>query len=246
MFVSRNPSGPSLEEHLGEFADLLRELSAHIGRETHFTHVPHAANWKLLVENVLECYHCAAVHPETFVAGLGVGRKPIADVRLAGGHSSSHFPRVPTKREPLRRKIISHLDGRAFAHDSFFHLFIFPNLFISSTEGTAFYVGHAVPRTPDATTLRVRLFEPAVELSAGGRLRQDAINQQGAALGLQVIEEDRAVLERVQCGVRYADRPAVLGDEEVRIEAFHRAYAAAMSDRTAVPASVSVRSAGAV
>jgi phenylpropionate dioxygenase-like ring-hydroxylating dioxygenase large terminal subunit len=229
VFVSRDPAGPSLDTFLGEFAPLLRDLSHHIGSETHYGLVPHAANWKLLVENVLECYHCATVHPETFVTGLGVGRKPISDLQIAGPHSSSHFPRVPTKRESLRKKIVSHLDSREFAHDSFFHVYVFPNLFISSTEGTAFYVGHALPGSAGQTMLRTRLFEPNVELTSGGRARQDAINKQGTALAIQVIEEDRAILETVQRGVTAADRPAVLGTEEVRIHAFHHAYAQCMA-----------------
>lgn len=229
VFFSREAAPEPLETYLGEFAPLLRDLSRHIGRETHFGAVEHAANWKLLVENVLECYHCASVHPETFVTGLGVGRKPISDVRTEGMHSSSHFPRVETRRESLRRRIVSHLDSREFAHDSFFHIHIFPNLFISSTEGTAFYVGHALPRGPASTTLRVRFFEPNVELTTGGRARQDAINAQGVALGLQVIEEDRAILENVQRGVEAADRPPMLGDEEVRLRAFSAVYETCMA-----------------
>lgn len=234
VFVARDPDAPPLEMFLGKFAPLLRELSGYIGAETHFGGIAHAANWKLLVENVLECYHCATVHPETFVAGLGVGRQPIADVDVAevkggGAHSSSHFPRVPIKRESLRKRIISHLDGRAFAHDSFFHVHIFPNLFISSTEGTTFYVGHAIPRTADATHLRIRFFEPAVELSGSTRARQDTINQQSTPLGLQVIEEDRTILEQVQRGMTIDDRSALLGGEEIRIAAFHRAYGRIMS-----------------
>lgn len=231
VFVSRDPAGPSLEAFLGEFAPMIRDLSGHIGNETHYSLVPHAANWKLLVENVLECYHCATVHPETFIAGLGVGRKPIADVQIAGPHSSSHFPRVPTRRESLRKRIVSHLDNREFAHDSFFHVYIFPNLFISSTEGTAFYVGHALPDSPDRTTLRIRLFEPNVTLTESGRLRQEVINKQGSSLALEVIEEDRRILETVQRGMVAADRMAVLGSEEVRILSFHDAYQQAMADK---------------
>lgn len=224
VFVARDPDAPPLDQFLGTFAPLLRDLSRHIGQEIHYGVVQHAANWKLLVENVLECYHCATVHPETFVAGLGVGRKPIADVQISEAHSASHFPRVPTRREALRRKIVSHLGGREFVHDSFFHIHIFPNLFISSTEGTAFYVGHALPHSATETTLRTRLFEPNVELSEAARLRQDAINKQGTALALQVIEEDRVILETVQRGMRVADRSAVLGSEEIRIQTFHKAY----------------------
>lgn len=238
VFVARDADIPDLDTFLGPFATLLRDLSGYIGSQTYFGTMAHAANWKLLVENVLECYHCATVHPQTFVHGLGVGRQPIRDVEINetiwGAHSSSHFPRTPIKREALRRKLVSHLEGRAFAHDSFFHVHIFPNLFISSTEGTNFYVGHAVPVAADATMLRIRFFEPAVELVDRARIRQDAINQQGIPLGLEVIEEDRRILEQVQRGVSIADRAAVLGEEEVRIAAFHDGYDRAMARRMPV------------
>lgn len=234
VFVARNANAPSLVGFLGPFAKLLRELSDYMGTQTYFGGVAHAANWKLLVENVLECYHCSTVHPQTFVEGLGVGREPIRDVEIAhtpgGVHSSSHFPRVPIKREALRRKLVSHLDGRAFAHDSFFHVHIFPNLFISSTEGTNFYVGHAIPRAAQATQLRIRFFEPAVELSPSDRVRQDAINTRSVPLGRRVIEEDRAILETVQRGITIADRLPALGNEEVRIAAFHSGYQRMMTD----------------
>lgn len=229
VFVSMEASPAPLREYLGDFAPLLEQLSGAIGALTHQETLSHAANWKLLVENVLECYHCGYVHPETFVKGLGIGKKPIADVRLDRGHSSSHFPKSPTARDALKARAVAHLADREFAHDSFFHVHIFPNLFISSTEGTAFYVGHALPRAVDATDLRMRFFAPAVELDARAQLRQDMINNQGAALGKQVINEDRAILETVQRGMAAANRPPLLGVDEVRIEAFAAAYEARMS-----------------
>lgn len=224
LFVSMDASPPPLAEYLGEFGPVLEQLSGAMGALTDHDVIPHAANWKLLVENVLECYHCGYVHPETFVKGLGIGKKPIADIRFDSGHSSSHFPKSPTARDALKARAVAHLADRAFAHDSFFHVHIFPNLFISSTEGTAFYVGHAVPLSVGETALRVRFFAPGVELDERARMRQDMINKQGAVLGKTVIAEDKAVLETVQRGMAAATRPPLLGADEVRIEAFAATY----------------------
>ena len=235
VFVARDPEAPSLQAFLGKAEPLLRALSGHIGAEIYFGCIPHHANWKLLVENVLECYHCETVHPESFVRGLGVGRIPITNVEIFEAdvgivHSSSHFPRTPTNREALRRRIVAHLDGRGFAHDSFFHVHIFPNLFISSTQGTSFYIGQALPQSPDWTTLRIRFFEPAIKLNEGGRRRQDALNHGSIPLGLKVIEEDRAILETVQRGIAIARQMAVFGQEEVRLTAFNEGYLRAMEE----------------
>jgi phenylpropionate dioxygenase-like ring-hydroxylating dioxygenase large terminal subunit len=137
IFVRASSAGPGLREFLGPFWDVLEQVSPHLGAEIQAKTVPHAANWKLLVENVLECYHCATVHRETFVP-LGIGKLPINEVVTALDHSSSHFPRVEEEREHLRLRYLAHLKDRGMVHNSFYHIHIFPNLFISSGEGLSF------------------------------------------------------------------------------------------------------------
>lgn len=227
IFVSTVKTPPPLADYLGEFAAVLEQLSEAMGALIEYDVVTHAANWKLLVENVLECYHCGYIHPETFVRGLGIGKKPIVDIRIDHGHSSAHFPKSPTSRDALKARATAHLADRKFTHDSFFHVHVFPNLFISSTEGSAFYVGHAVPAAVGQTRLRTRFFAPAVELDSRTQMRQNLINRQGVTLGRQVIDEDRAVLETVQRGMAAAKHSPLLGADEIRIDAFAKAYAAA-------------------
>lgn len=224
VFVSMEASPLPLAEYLGGFARVLKDLSDAMGPLTDCDKIVHKANWKLLVENVLECYHCGYVHPETFVKGLGIGKKPITDVQIELGHSSSHFPKSPTVRDALKARAVAHLADRAFAHASFFHVYVFPNLFISSSEGTSFYVGHAVPASAGETQLRTRFFAPGVLLDGRARGRQELINRQAATLGKEVINEDKAILEAVQRGMAAANRSYLLGADEVRIEAFAAAY----------------------
>lgn len=227
VFV-RMGDGPPLREQLGTFYAALEELSPHIGREIHHGVMPHAANWKLLVENVLECYHCGVVHQQTFIE-LGIGKRALEDVTMTAGHSSCHFPRVPERREALRQRYLSHLKDRGQTHDSLYHIYIFPNLFISSPEGLSYYVGQLLPKSPGETQLRMRLFEPALDLSDRHRERQGPINAATIATTLAVLEEDRRILENIQSVVRLADKPGRLGAEEVRIAAFHDQYAERMA-----------------
>jgi choline monooxygenase len=229
VFVSMEESPPPLSDYLGAFVKTIEELSAAMGPLVDYDSLDHAANWKLLVENVLECYHCGFVHSETLVQGLGIGKKPIDDVQMSDRHSSSHFPKSPTGRDALKARAVQHLANRSFAHNSFFHVYIFPNLFISSTEGAAFYVGQAVPVSANNTRLKMRFFAPGVTLDAKAQVRQDIIDKQGAALGKHVIREDKAILESVQRGVAAANRSPMLGADEVRIKAFFAAYEQAMA-----------------
>jgi phenylpropionate dioxygenase-like ring-hydroxylating dioxygenase large terminal subunit len=224
VFFRKRAGGPSLREYLGEFYPVLEQIGSYFGPEIDSGVVAHAANWKLLVENVLECYHCAVVHQETFVKTLGIGKGAIEQERFDGPHSSSHFPRSGIGAEARRVKALAYLDSREFAHDSFFHIYIFPNLFISSTQGLSFYVGHSLPLSASETGLRFRLFEPRLNLSRAQRSAQDMINNSSVTLGRAVLEEDRAILENVQRGVELSEKPGVIGRDEVRIAAFMQAY----------------------
>lgn len=228
VFVNRSGDAPPLRDYLAGFHDVLIEISRHLGAQIHYAPVPHKANWKILVENVVDNYHCPVLHKESFVA-FGFCRSPVEDTIVDSGHSSWHSPRQQVEREGLRRRALSHLADREFAHESFYHIYIFPNLFIASTEGLNFYVGHALPTGPEETVLRARYFEPNVELKASQRVRQDMLNSQTGNYGLQVIEEDRVILEAVQRGIKISDKPGIIGGGEPRIRAFMDHYHQQMS-----------------
>lgn len=223
VFVNRSGEAPPLRDYLAGFWDVLEGMSRHLGRQIHYAAVPHKANWKILVENVVDNYHCPILHRDSFVA-FGFCRSPVEDTVVDAGHSSWHVPRTDVEREALRKRALSHLDGREFAHDSFYHIYIFPNLFIASTEGMNFYVGHVLPVAAEESVLRARYFEPSLELKPSHRARQDMLNDQTSIYGLNVVEEDRAVLENVQRGVRLSDKPGVIGSGEPRIRAFMDHY----------------------
>jgi glycine betaine catabolism A len=64
VFVDLSGEAPPIEQHFGNLSDLaepyettrLRTAAAH-------TYVVDA-NWKIIVENYNECYHCSSIHPE--------------------------------------------------------------------------------------------------------------------------------------------------------------------------------------
>lgn len=224
IFASLSDDIDDLATFLGPFYETLQNLSVHMGNQIATHEIPHAANWKLLVENVLECYHCSAVHPETFVKGLGIGRVPIQDATFANNHSSCHFPRTATGSENKRNLLLKHLKSRSFHHNSFYHVYIFPNLFISSTEGSSFYVGSALPIAADQTNLVSRFLEPQITLTDPQRRKQDLINELTVPLGLRVIDEDRAVLEKIQSTILIADVEGCLTEQEIRIARFEESY----------------------
>jgi phenylpropionate dioxygenase-like ring-hydroxylating dioxygenase large terminal subunit len=239
VFVAPVPVKTDLRSQLGKFYEVLEELSQHIGHETHYSNVPHKANWKLIVENVIECYHCPTVHQDTFMF-YGFGKAEMQDLVIDGSHSSCHFPREEAVNEDLMRRGLSHLNGRSLKHRSYYHIYVFPNLFVSSTQGTSFFVGQLLPVSEEETMLRIRYFEPKMEWKPWYRTRQDLINVETVEVGLRLVEEDRSILENIQKGMRLSDRPGILGDDEVRIAAFAKQYKDMMARDPELPPSAAV------
>jgi len=64
LFVNPDPEAVPLAEHLGELPEILaRDLDLD-GLVFHSrVEFGSNANWKIVVENFLECYHCATAHP---------------------------------------------------------------------------------------------------------------------------------------------------------------------------------------
>jgi phenylpropionate dioxygenase-like ring-hydroxylating dioxygenase large terminal subunit len=64
LFFNPDPAAVPLEEHLGELpAILARDLDLDSLVFHSRTEFDAAANWKIVVENFLECYHCPTAHP---------------------------------------------------------------------------------------------------------------------------------------------------------------------------------------
>lgn len=64
VFVDPSGSGGSFAEYVGELETVVSRYEAGqlVTAETHSYDV--AANWKVIVENYQECYHCPMIHPE--------------------------------------------------------------------------------------------------------------------------------------------------------------------------------------
>jgi Rieske 2Fe-2S family protein len=65
IFVSLSePPGPALDDVIAGLAPYLRLHGIGEARVAHRETWPLQANWKLAVENYLECYHCKPAHPQ--------------------------------------------------------------------------------------------------------------------------------------------------------------------------------------
>jgi phenylpropionate dioxygenase-like ring-hydroxylating dioxygenase large terminal subunit len=170
------------------------------------------ANWKIVCENYLECYHCAVVHPD-FSKVFDVSAERYA-LKPDGDLLSAATP-VKATRKVDEQQAVLRTDGGAVA-GSVWHL-LFPATTINVYPGEgAFEVTWYWPL--DAHTTRGRT---AVFLAPG---TSAGYAEQVTALSLQVGEEDNRVCEQMHRGMASGgiERATLMEVNEALLVAFQR------------------------
>ena len=187
--------------------------------------VPMQCNWKAVVDNYLECYHCETAHP-TFCDMFHA-----CDVThtFSANHMLQHLPSAG-KSETLAYPIDLEndlLDGNFW--------FLFPNTTIGQTPGTpSLFVSRIVPLGPETSTRRGRSI-----VSPDFDEERDRVRQEWSLSS--VVAEDIALCEGVQRGMRqqgfnqglYMIDPDQENFTEEGVRFFHTRYAAALEDTLA-------------
>lgn len=214
----------TLIKYLGEFYSELTELSHHIGKRIDEQKFLQKANWKLLVENVLEGYHCPMIHKESLVK-VGYCIDYPKEIKSSQKHNSHHSARIGDYENEFNNKL-SFLKERTYKHNSFYHIFIFPNLFLTSVSGSMFYIGRLAPKQVNETELLARYFSPKYnkELTPKEKIIEKALGQLNFEAGIRIIIEDNPMVESCQEGLNeISEQTGILSDtEEVRIIEFHK------------------------
>jgi choline monooxygenase len=174
LFANPDPDAEPLEDWLGELpAILARDLD--LDAVTFHSRVEFGsnANWKVVTENFLECYHCPTAHP---------GFSAVVDV-----HPDRYV------LEPHATFSSQHCETRGGRERGQFHL-LYPNTGINVFPGTPnLSIGPIVPAAPARTERYLDyFFEPGVD---EGWLREFF------AFDDQVGREDTALVESVQRGM---------------------------------------------
>jgi phenylpropionate dioxygenase-like ring-hydroxylating dioxygenase large terminal subunit len=180
VFANAGPDPEPLAQALGSLPAQVEELGLDIDSLVHYSRweTEVAANWKVVCENFLECYHCQVAHP-AFSELIDVSPEAYllsTDGRLSTQHGP---PRTVAPADELPR--------------SQFH-FLWPNLGINILPGHPnFSIGPFVPLTPERTYRFLDyFFGPDVEQSWIDEL---------IAFDNQVGQEDVGLVEGVQRGM---------------------------------------------
>jgi phenylpropionate dioxygenase-like ring-hydroxylating dioxygenase large terminal subunit len=186
VFVNPDPDAGPLAEFLGELPDLLAAdgvdlhgLAFHNRAETEYD-----ANWKVCIENYLECYHCSVAHP-SFSKAIDVA---------PDRYSLETRPSLLSQFGPSRNGGGGIYDAQGEITRGQFH-FLFPNTAINVMPGRPnFSIGPIIPLTAERTYRYLDyFFAPGTD---------EAWIADYVALDNQVGSEDRTLVERVHAGMR--------------------------------------------
>jgi len=169
-----------------------------------------SANWKIVVENYLECYHCSWVHKDFStvfdVADYRQAAEPVGDLLVSSAS-------VKAPADAARQQELLATDGPLV--DSHWYL-LFPGATVNLYPGAgAVELTWYWPLDADRTGARTAVFV-APDATAD-------YERQVTDLLMQVGEEDNAVCEGMHRGMRSGtlDRVRVLPGTEPLIERFH-------------------------
>lgn len=191
VFVHLDPAGPSVRSCYGPLLDIIAGSGVALdtlqtyGREEWRSH----ANWKTMLENYLECYHCAVAHPG-FNAAIDV--RPDVYKLTSHGMFSSQTGQVRATAVQGKSKIKLY-DVVGPVTQSQYH-FLWPNMTININPGFPnLSVDVWTPDGPNATRgFSEQFFGPGV----GEDFAQALI-----AFNKQVAREDDTLTDSVQRGL---------------------------------------------
>ena len=190
VFANADPDAAPLEDALGELPTIVAQSGLDLDVLRFHSHHewPVGANWKVAIENYLECYHCPTAHP-------GFSKVIDVDPDAYGLHA---YPTFSSQIGPVRASALTG-NGRApytpqgDVVQSQYH-FLFPATTVNIAPGFANvslerWIPEGTHRTVEVTDY---FFDPSVSREAIDEL---------VAWDTQVAEEDVALVESVQRGL---------------------------------------------
>jgi phenylpropionate dioxygenase-like ring-hydroxylating dioxygenase large terminal subunit len=142
---------------------------------------PIACNWKLFVENAIECYHCPLIHSETFAKAFKVNN----------GEYDSHVHAHVNTQYGQAKLVPVNLPGGREAN-GFQFLFLPPNSLVA-IDDFAMYALRVVPTGP--TTCEV-----IADMYVDEAMPADALEEWVSTYYTRTIAEDVEAVERQQVG----------------------------------------------
>jgi len=237
VFVSI-AGGRSLREQLGEWHELVSRIGAGVEDLYFTTSLPADCNWKFAVHNAFDDIHAEFVHPSSSLdtsvyTGAHWRFHPLsADEDPKSDYSKRHAQlSVGMNAETVERNEklwTPWFPDRRFPFDEYLHLFLYPNLIITSVQGFWYNIVRYDPVSAGKSEMTNWLV-PSASASGVSKATPELLYR--LALGsLRIFGEDVQAVESSQRGIESVTRRGILGRREDKIAAFEEAYMHVMGE----------------
>ena len=185
LFVNLDPEAPSLKSLTGALEEQIRGLAPELDSLTFARRSEYTlkANWKNVMENFCECYHCPISHPSLMNACLDMSTYRIETKDIWHHH---------TTVSPGEAKLAYGVGEDGKARPDFGAWLLWPNICFEVYPGGYMNTFHNMPVTPELTLQQCDLYFPQTEPTPE--------QEQAASFVDGVREEDISIVESVQRG----------------------------------------------
>lgn len=152
VFVNLNPDAPALHDQLGALEAELRSFAPQLDflTLTDSRRYPIRANWKNIMENYAECYHCPTAHPDFAGGVVEMDSYRVKTHRLHHTHTSRSKPPAEGSYD---------IDvGATQRGAEFGSWFIWPNLAIEVYPGGNLNIFHCLPDGPESSVQTIEWY----------------------------------------------------------------------------------------
>lgn len=220
IFVNLDPNSKSLKSQTGELEFEIRQFVPKLDDLVFSCRIPYdiKANWKVVVDNYLECYHCPPTHPD-FVK--------LVDLKT---YRSKLYERYSSHIGKMAKKCNSAYDITSDDQPMFGGFWMWPNICFTVFLGPSnITIMNMQPKGPECTIENFDFFflnkEPSIE-------EQKAIDY----IYEKLQPEDVILVENVQKGLRsraYKTGPLIIDSDQTEmsehsIRHFHQMYRSAL------------------
>jgi choline monooxygenase len=188
VFVNPDCAAPSLSDILGELPRLVEETGINLStlRCRHTDRYEIAANWKVVVDNYLECYHCPVAHPA------------FADLIDLDQYTIRAYPFYSTQTGPVTDAARAGREGLYAVGEGVeagFYVYLWPTFMLNIYPGPGnVSLNLVLPEGPERTLVRYEY------------CFADAVSEEETRDFMRFIDqvqrEDTALCESVQRGLR--------------------------------------------
>ncbi|MEM9825666.1 MAG: SRPBCC family protein [Planctomycetota bacterium] len=217
-FATLDPHAVSLREFLDPFFDRIASgFNAQEWQMKEAWEFDVPCNWKVVIENTLESYHVAEVHP-TWMGGQ-LPAEEQSEHELSERYTKLTFRNFPDAKE-LAVTACRHLGGQPI--EGYWHWHVHPNLVFVFTD-TFNYFATTLPTGPTTGRLRTRMYPlwPATRNPWKCLVRRISFRT-GRKLMKAIFNEDRSVFPGQQRGITRSRHRGVIGVREERIFQFQK------------------------